>query len=95
LHLWKKINNTTPPLDNFSPVYQYKKINRPIFLIHGTKDTTVDIEHSYRMDALLDLTPIEHKLLILDGIGHGFRWVKDEIKFYDEVLKFLDKHLKK
>jgi len=82
-------------LIQYSPVYQYKKINRPIFLIHGTKDTTVDIEHSYRMDALLDLTPIEHKLLILDGIGHGFRWVKDEIKFYDEVLKFLDKHLKK
>ena len=77
----------------YSPVYQYKKINKPVFLAHGTKDPIVDIEHSYRMSAMLDLAGKPHELYIMDNIGHGFSLVTEQKKFYKELLEFLDKYL--
>ncbi len=75
-------------LISYSPVYRYKDINKPVFLAHGTKDSRVDVEHSYRLSAMLDLAGKPHELYIMDDIGHGFSLVADQKKFYQKLLKF-------
>lgn len=81
-------------LMKYSPVYQYEKINRPLMLIHGTKDERVDVEHSWRLRRMLKLRKIPHEWLIMDDIGHGFDSTSDIKTMYDKLIPFFDKYLK-
>ena len=81
-------------LMNNSPVYQFEKITRPLFLAHGTTDDRVDVEHSWRLRRMLQLADIEHEWLIMDDVGHGFSHLDEVKQFYDKLMPFLDKHLK-
>ncbi len=78
-----------------SPVYRYKDVKRPILLGHGTDDTIVDVEHSWRLRKLMELAGATPEFLILDDVEHGFDNVDDVAAFYEPLVAFLDKHLKR
>lgn len=77
-----------------SPVYRYREIERPILLGHGMEDTVVDVEHSWRLRKLLAMRGTGPEFILLDGVGHGFDYIKDARQFYEPLVAFLDKHLK-
>ena len=77
-----------------SPVYRYKDIQRPVLLGHGMEDSIVDVEHSWRLRKLMGFAGAKPEFVLLEGVGHGFNYVKEAQSFYDPLLKFLDKHLK-
>jgi dipeptidyl aminopeptidase/acylaminoacyl peptidase len=77
-----------------SPVYRYRDIKRPVLLGHGMEDTIVDVEHSWRLRKMLFLAGADPEFILLDGVGHGFRYVDDARDFYEPLLAFLDTHLK-
>ena len=81
-------------LARFSPVYQYTRIDRPVFLAHGNVDRVVDVEHTWRLSTMLDLIGREHEFLIIDELGHGLAYVDDARKLYKPLVAFLDQHLK-
>ncbi len=43
---------------------------RPILLVHGSKDETVDVSHAYK---LYDRAGESKQIIIVDGAGHGLR----------------------
>ncbi len=77
-----------------SPVYNYRKIARPVFLAHGSVDSVVDVEHSWRLNQLLERNRQPVELHILDGVGHGFEFTNEVKQLYDPLMRFLDSHLK-
>jgi dipeptidyl aminopeptidase/acylaminoacyl peptidase len=78
----------------YSPVYLYQKITKPLFIAHGNVDEVVDIEHSWRLRRMLQLADIPHEWLVLENVAHSFK-TTDEVKLlYDNLIPFLDKHLK-
>ncbi len=82
-----------PRLKKYSPIYRYKEIGVPVFLAHGMRDRVVDVEHSYRLNLLLDLTTVEHELHTYKTLGHGFSLLSQHQEYYDDLMPFLNKHL--
>ncbi len=78
----------------YSPVYQYKRIGRPVFIAHGNNDPVVDVEHSWRLRTMLNLAGANPEFLIFEKLGHGFPYVSQAQSFYDPLIEFLDECLK-
>lgn len=78
----------------YSPVYRYQEISKPVLLGHGIEDIIVDVEHSWRLRQLLRLNKQNPEFIILDGVGHGFEYVNQASQFFVPLVEFLDKHLK-
>ncbi|MDJ0907608.1 MAG: prolyl oligopeptidase family serine peptidase [Woeseiaceae bacterium] len=81
-------------LIEFSPVYQYRQFQRPLFIGHGDADRIVDVEHAYRLQSLLELNGADSEFLILEDVGHGPRRVREARDLYGPLVEFLDRHLK-
>ena len=81
-------------LVEYSPVYQFRRFTRPLLIAHGTDDSVVDIEHSWRLKMMLELADIDAEFVVLDRVGHGFPFVAQAKSFYDPAIAFLDTHLK-
>ncbi len=71
-----------------SPLYNAEKITIPVFLSHGTEDGVVDMEHYYRMKLVLDRLGKEAEYLVVEGEGHGFRYLSTETDFYRRLDAF-------
>lgn len=81
-------------LFEYSPLYQYEQITKPVFLAHGTDDLIVDIEHAYRLHFALQSKGIKHEWKVMDGVGHGFDYTSDAADYYFELIQFLNTHLR-
>lgn len=77
----------------YSPVYRYKDISRPVLLAHGTDDGIVDIEHSWRLRKMLELSGNDPEFIVLDDVGHGFRHTGEAEKLYGPLIEFLEQNL--
>lgn len=82
-----------------SPVSHISKDTPPTLILHGTKDTTVNLGQSEELAAALAKHGVEHELVIIEGVGHTFdleTWARKPLP-YDlrpKVIGFFDKHLK-
>ena len=81
--------------DAFCPVRNVSPNYPPTLLIHGTADTDVPYAQSVMMDKELSRHGVEHELITIEGMGHGFGGVKPAVvaDVHDRVLAFLAKHL--
>lgn len=71
----------------------------PILILHGDRDTTVDIDQSRDLDKRLTELKREHQFVVLPGAGHTFdlqTWNKKPLAMdlRPVVTGFFDKHLK-
>lgn len=80
-------------LVEYSPVYQVKKINIPVFLAQGDTDNVVDNEHYFRMRKVLDVYGKKYDSMLLKDEGHGFNWLKNIVSFYVELDGFFRRSL--
>lgn len=66
------------PISNYdelksdSPAYLSALLKRPMLIMHGDKDETVDIEHAYRLKAALEKNGRAFQWKILKGENHSF-----------------------
>lgn len=58
--------------DAWCPARQVTADYPPTLLVHGTADTDVPFEESQGMAAALAAAGVQHELLALPGVGHGF-----------------------
>ena len=77
----------------YSPVYRYRDLVQPILLGHGVSDRVVDIEHSRRLQKMLQLSGADSELLEIPDVGHGFATIDEASVFYGRLIEFLDEHL--
>lgn len=82
-----------PELMEYSPVYQYQRVSRPVYLAHGNKDRVVDVEHSWRLRKMLALADSPVELHVLDDVGHGFALTDQVEAFYNPLMDFFARHL--
>jgi dipeptidyl aminopeptidase/acylaminoacyl peptidase len=81
-------------LMRISPLFHADKINTPLMVLQGANDPRVLKVES---DEIVEKTkangvPVEY--LVFPDEGHGFVKRDNEIKAYEGVLRFLDRHLK-
>jgi dipeptidyl aminopeptidase/acylaminoacyl peptidase len=81
-------------LRTHSPVYNLGRIRAPIFIAHGAHDRRVDVDHAYRLRAMLDLYGIRYRWKLLKDSGHGFANQDAAMRYYIELRRFLAEHLK-
>ncbi len=74
-----------PHLDNLKLV---SKLNMPILILHGRKDTLVPIQNS---EQLIANAHEPKKLVLLDNCGHNDMGVQDRELFLDSIENFVAK----
>lgn len=83
-----------------SPVYHVGKKTPPTLIAHGKIDTTVDWKQATELDKKLTESGVEHKLVMIDGVGHSFglqTWRRKAlpIDMRPVLIGFFDKYLKR
>jgi acetyl esterase/lipase len=82
--------------DRYCPVRNVTAGYPPTILLHGDQDTDVPHDQSAQMARELERKKIEHKLVTLEGRGHGFdsRILTDKSASdaFDVALRFLESH---
>lgn len=63
----------------------------PLLLIHGNKDQLVPIQQSETLAAKLDEIGVKHKLLVIEGQGHG--WKNPVENESEQVLDWFGQYL--
>ncbi|KRE45543.1 alpha/beta hydrolase family protein [Paenibacillus sp. Soil724D2] len=77
-----------------SPAYWVNEINSPIYIIHGTNDSQVDIGHARKLANALDQAGKDYTMALYTGLEHRFPR-KDDEKALDDVFTWLDEKLKR
>jgi uncharacterized protein len=71
---------------DFAPIDEMSKLGqRPVYLVHGTHDTMVPIEHAYRLYAA---APGPKNLWIEDGVEHCGVYFAHRLEYVRRCLKF-------
>ena len=75
-----------------SPINHVDKISGPLLLIHGDHDDRVDIGGSQMLyDALkAQGSPVE--FVIMEGQGHGYKGIDNQMKYYRSILEFIQNY---
>lgn len=77
-----------------SPVFHVDKMKAPLFIAQGRMDPRVNVNESDQMVEALKKRGIEVPYMVKDNEGHGFRNEENRFEFYEEMEKFLERHLK-
>ena len=64
-----------------------------MLIAHGEEDTRVFSSQSKNMVKALKAQGKLVEWMPLEKVGHGFFWVRDEVRYFTAVLKFLDRHI--
>ncbi|MFC4698699.1 alpha/beta fold hydrolase [Glaciecola siphonariae] len=77
-----------------SPVTHVAKLKAPLLLAHGGDDYQVPIAHAKTLMTELDRYSKDYQWFTIDRAGHSFYEEESQIKYFETVAAFLDKHLK-
>lgn len=81
-------------LYNKSPLFHANKITKPFIVLQGSNDPRVLQIESDEIVAAAKANGVPVEYVIFPDEGHGFLKKENNIKASQEMLKFLDKHLK-
>ena len=82
-------------LYNKSPLFHADKIQKPFIVLQGSNDPRVLQVESDEIVAAAKKNGVPVEYVIFPDEGHGFVKKENNMKASEEVLKFLDTHLKK
>lgn len=75
-----------------SPVYRAGEIRIPVMIIHGDRDSNVDVEHAYRLKLALEKYGNEPVWKIMEGYGHAMPDEEAAIQLFRDIRRFLWDH---
>ena len=75
-----------------SPISHVDKISGPLLLIHGDHDDRVDIGGSQMLYDALKAAGKPVEFLIMEGQGHGYKGIDNQMKYYSTILDFIAKN---
>ncbi len=88
------IGKDAAQLRQYSPVYQAHSIQANVLLIHGEKDQRAPLIHAELMQKALTEAEKEVELTEYDDEAHGFYAEENQIRYYHQVLTYLETQLK-
>jgi dipeptidyl aminopeptidase/acylaminoacyl peptidase len=80
-------------LSSASPVNLATQIKVPVMLAHGGQDARVPPAHAERMRKALRDAGNDPEWLFERTEGHGFYSAENKLKFYTQLVAFLDRHI--
>ena len=74
-----------------APIKEVRKVNVPLFILHGDNDQRVPPEHYYKYVAALEKEAIPHKKVLLEGADHfgDTLFYPHKMILYKSMLEFL------
>jgi dipeptidyl aminopeptidase/acylaminoacyl peptidase len=78
-----------------SPINAADKIKIPVFVAGGRDDRLVPIIQSYRLVRKMKRAGNKPVTYFKIDETHGFNYEKNRVRYYQNVLEFLDKNMKK
>jgi dipeptidyl aminopeptidase/acylaminoacyl peptidase len=81
-------------LYNKSPLFHAKNIKKPFIVLQGSNDPRVLQVESDEIVKAAESNGVPVKYVVFPDEGHGFLKKENNIKASQEILKFLDTHLK-
>ena len=90
---FKKVaGDNVETLKAFSPINFIEKLLTPVLLVHGEKDTHTSIKQAKLLkDKLIKLNK-PHIWMKMKNEGYGMYDEKNRLKYYTQVIEFLDKY---
>ena len=76
-----------------SPEFFAERIQDPIAIFQGTKDTVVPKRQSDSIVAVVKTRGVPHEYHVYEGEGHGFREPETLKHYYESVLSFLERYV--
>jgi dipeptidyl aminopeptidase/acylaminoacyl peptidase len=95
--LYKEIGDPTTQLEMLketSPLFHADKIRRPLLVLQGANDPRVIKPESDEIVEAVKKSGVPVEYVVFDNEGHGFTKKANEIRAYQAILEFLDKHLR-
>lgn len=97
LSLWDRIHYDEDPykfsrFTSFSPIRYVDRVKTPILLVHGTEDPFVPVGQFHQFYRALKDNGKEVRLLLFPREGHGFKEIKHQQQYFEEVLSWLKSH---
>ncbi|MGI2259062.1 prolyl oligopeptidase family serine peptidase [Shewanella sp. GXUN23E] len=77
-----------------SPMTYLDKLNTPLMIVTGGRDTRVPPENAMHLKAALDERNISYEWLYKPSEGHGFVNKDNKVELFQKSLDFVRKHLK-
>lgn len=81
-------------LKSISPIHQVHKIETPLMLAHGLNDPRVPVGEAMQVAVALKKRGIEVEELYFPDEGHGFAKEENRLLYYEQLVRFFDKHLR-
>ena len=81
-------------LKSVSPIYKVDRIQAPLLIAHGENDPRVPIHEARQLQAKMKELNKPVEMITFPDEGHGFRKEKNQIKFYETLADFFERHLK-
>lgn len=88
-----QIGDQSEKLKADSPLRHVDSIKMPVLLVHGDKDSQVEVDHSKRMASALKRADKPHRVVILEDATHQLGRKSDRMTLLTEVEKFLTENL--
>lgn len=82
-------------LKSISPLFKVDRITTPLMLAHGLNDPRVPVGEAMQVAVALKKRGVEVEELYFPDEGHGFAKEANRLLYYEQLVKFFDKHLKK
>lgn len=80
---------------SISPLFHSDQIVKPLMVLQGANDPRVIQEESDDIVAAVRKNGVPVEYIVFDDEGHGFRKKANQLRGYQAILEFCDKHLKK
>lgn len=80
-------------LEAASPLFRANRAQRPILIVHGANDPNVKLPQSERMVEALRRAGKDVEYVVFEGEGHGGFDVRNNVKLFETVERFLAHHL--
>jgi dipeptidyl aminopeptidase/acylaminoacyl peptidase len=76
-------------LQSVSPDYQYRRLERPLLIVHGAQDRRVPVEHMLRLLLLLGHAKRPPQSLVFSDEGHGVKGLASRYQLEAAADRFL------
>jgi dipeptidyl aminopeptidase/acylaminoacyl peptidase len=89
-----QIGTDSRQLEQTSPAWQAKRVDKPVLLVHGKQDTTVPVRHTEVMEAALKKLDKPVEAIYLPQADHHLQREADRLTFLKALDAFLARVLK-
>ncbi len=73
-----------------SPIRHAHRATGPLLLVHGVNDNRVPVDQSRQMAAAMKQANKPFTYIEIEGQGHGWQGLKENIRYFQEVFRFLN-----